>query len=87
MAAIVKSSPVPISTAEANESISMLIKLCPFFVKKLNISGEEYIEMPSSNTAAAVSTSAGSTEGKPNLTGSSRLISKCWFYAHKNITV
>ena len=44
----------------------MLIKLCPFFVKKLNISGQEWIEMPSSNTvAAAASTSAGSTEGTP----------------------
>ena len=65
MAAIVKSSPVPISTAEANESISMLIKLCPFFLKKLNISGEEWIEMPSFNSAAVASTPAGSTEGTP----------------------
>ena len=64
--AIVKSPTVSISIAEANESISMLIKLCPFFVKKLNISGEEWIEMPSSNTAAAASTSAGSTEGTPS---------------------
>lgn len=44
--AIVKSSPVPISTAEANESIGMLTKLCPFFLKKLNISGGEWLEMP-----------------------------------------
>ena len=43
----------------------MLIKLCPFFVKKLNISGEEWIEMPSSNTATAPSTSAVSTEDTP----------------------
>lgn len=64
IAAIVKSSPVPISSAEANESISMLIKLCPFFVKKLHISGKEWIEMPSSNTAAAASTAV-STDGTP----------------------
>ena len=44
----------------------MLIKLCPFFVKKLNISGKEWIEMPSSNTAAAAAAStATSTEGTP----------------------
>ena len=69
IAAIVKSSPVPISTAEANESISMLIKLCPFFVKKLHISGKEWIEMPSSNTAAstAVSTEGTPTKSKPSV--------------------
>ncbi|KAF8165183.1 hypothetical protein B0H34DRAFT_647751 [Crassisporium funariophilum] len=44
--AVVKSSPVPISTAEANESVSMLVKLCPFFVKKLSISGQDWLEMP-----------------------------------------
>ena len=43
----------------------MLIKLCPFFVKKLNISGQEWIEMPSSNTAASASTVTVSTEGTP----------------------
>ena len=48
IAASVKSSPVPISTAEANESISMLIKLCPFFLKKL--SGQEWIEIPISTS-------------------------------------
>jgi len=67
--AIVKSSPVPISTAEANESMSMLIKLCPFFLKKLHISGKEWIEMPSSNSAAsnAVSTEGTPTKSKPNV--------------------
>jgi hypothetical protein len=69
IAAIVKSSPVPISTAEANESVSMLIKLCPFFVKKLHISGKEWVEMPSSNTAAstAASTEGTPTKSKPNV--------------------
>lgn len=43
----------------------MLLKLCPFFVKKLNISGKEWIEMPSSNTAAAAASTAASTEGTP----------------------
>ncbi|KAF9076002.1 hypothetical protein BDP27DRAFT_1314859 [Rhodocollybia butyracea] len=45
---IVKSSPVPISTAEANESLELLLTLCPFFLKRLVISGEEWLEMPSS---------------------------------------
>ena len=49
-AAIVKSSPVPISEAEAVESVTMLAKLCPFFVRPLSIDGEEWFEMPSSPT-------------------------------------
>ncbi len=59
--AIVKSSPVPTSTAEANESIDMLIKLCPFFLKKLNISGGEWLEMP----APAPSSSDTPSDGSP----------------------
>jgi len=47
--AIVKSSPVPISTAEANESLAMLTRLCPFFLKELSVGGQEWLEMPSSN--------------------------------------
>jgi hypothetical protein len=48
----------------------MLIKLCPFFVKKLHISGNEWIEMPSSTSAAAstaVSTEGTPTKSKPNV--------------------
>lgn len=48
-AAIIKSSPVPISEAEAVESVNMLAKLCPFFIKPLSIDGEEWFEMPSSS--------------------------------------
>ncbi|KAF5388411.1 hypothetical protein D9615_000257 [Tricholomella constricta] len=60
--AVIKSSPVPISTAEANESLSMLSKLCPFFVKELNIAGAEWLEMPASNAALT----AGNVEGSPS---------------------
>ncbi|KAK7049650.1 hypothetical protein VNI00_005681 [Paramarasmius palmivorus] len=49
--AVVKSSPVPISVAEANESLDMLAKLCPFFIKPLSITGESWLEMPSSLNA------------------------------------
>ena len=49
-AAIVKSSPVPISDAEAIESVNMLTKLCPFFIKPLNVDGEEWFEMPSNSS-------------------------------------
>lgn len=45
-AAVVKSSPVPISSAEALESLDILVSLCPFFLRKLNIAGEEWLEMP-----------------------------------------
>ncbi|KAF4572679.1 hypothetical protein EYR36_007189 [Pleurotus pulmonarius] len=44
--AIVKSSPVPISASEANESINMLTTLCPFFLRKMSIGKEEWLEMP-----------------------------------------
>jgi hypothetical protein len=51
--AVVKSSPVPISTAEANESISMLINLCPFVVKKLDVLDGEWLEMPAATAGNA----------------------------------
>ncbi|KAJ7937193.1 hypothetical protein B0H13DRAFT_2246467 [Mycena leptocephala] len=57
-AAIVKSSPVPLSSAEAVDSLVMLAKLCPFFLKQLTIAGEEWLEMPAP--------SAGSNEGSPS---------------------
>jgi len=63
--AVVKSSPVPISTAEGNESIAMLVKLCPFFLRKLDISGSEWLEMPAPSTPDNASTSDDSpTKGK-----------------------
>ncbi|TFK29340.1 hypothetical protein FA15DRAFT_610513 [Coprinopsis marcescibilis] len=46
---IIKSSPVPISVAEAWESLNMLVQLCPFFLKKVIISGKEWLEMPAYN--------------------------------------
>lgn len=46
--AVVQSSHVPISVAEANESLSLLAQLCPFFLKRLDIQGEEWLEMPAS---------------------------------------
>ncbi|KAJ7690569.1 hypothetical protein B0H14DRAFT_2420373 [Mycena olivaceomarginata] len=57
-AAIVKSSPGPISSAEAVDSLVILAKLCPFFLKQLTIGGERWLEMPAP--------SAGSTEGSPS---------------------
>jgi hypothetical protein len=56
--AVVKSSPVPISSAEAVDSLVMLAKRCPFFLKKLTIAGEEWLEMPAPSTE--------STEGSPS---------------------
>ncbi|KAG6832939.1 hypothetical protein H0H92_004823 [Tricholoma furcatifolium] len=44
--AVIKSSPVPISNAEAGESLAMLTKLCPFFIRELDIAGKEWLEMP-----------------------------------------
>ncbi|KAF7437073.1 hypothetical protein PC9H_003907 [Pleurotus ostreatus] len=50
--AIVKSSPVPISASEANESITMLTTLCPFFLRKMNIGKEEWLEMPAPTSSS-----------------------------------
>ncbi|KAJ7047513.1 hypothetical protein C8F04DRAFT_1216821 [Mycena alexandri] len=52
---VVKSSPIPLSSAEAVDSLVMLAKLCPFFLKQLTIGGEDWLEMPAP--------SAGSNEG------------------------
>ena len=48
-----KSSPVPISNAEAHESLGLLTTLCPFFLKEMNIAGEEWLEMPAPASSAA----------------------------------
>ncbi|KAF7985227.1 hypothetical protein HWV62_7870 [Athelia sp. TMB] len=50
--AIIKSSPVPISSAEAHESLKLLTGLCPFFLREMNIAGEEYLEMPAPSAAS-----------------------------------
>ncbi|TFK55822.1 hypothetical protein OE88DRAFT_1804615 [Heliocybe sulcata] len=47
--AALKSSPVPISSAEASDSIELLVKLCPFFLKQFNVGSEEWLEMPAGN--------------------------------------
>ncbi|KAH9943311.1 uncharacterized protein BXZ73DRAFT_87662 [Epithele typhae] len=50
--AVVKSSPVPLSLAEARESLEMLVKLCPFFIRQMDVGGEEWLEMPATSTDA-----------------------------------
>ena len=50
---IIKSSPVPLSTAEAYESLDLLVKLCPFFLRKLDIAGEDWLEMPTQPASSA----------------------------------
>jgi hypothetical protein len=46
VSAIIKSSSVPISLAEAQESVTLLTTLCPFFLKAVDITGQEWLEMP-----------------------------------------
>ena len=55
---IVQSSSVPISVAEAHESIDLLTSVCPFFLKKINVGGEEWLEMPASAGSAQQSAPA-----------------------------
>lgn len=35
--------------ADAQDSVVLLMNLCPFFLKPLIIDGEEWVEMPASN--------------------------------------
>ncbi|KAI1796244.1 hypothetical protein LXA43DRAFT_970127 [Ganoderma leucocontextum] len=60
-AAVVKSSPVPLSIAEAQESLGMLTKMCPFFLRELNLSGEEWLEMPAPAESESDATSGSSS--------------------------
>ncbi|KAJ7886411.1 hypothetical protein B0H14DRAFT_2338273 [Mycena olivaceomarginata] len=51
--AVVKSSPVPLSSTEAADSLTMPAKFCPLFLKQLAIAGEEWLEMPAGSVAEA----------------------------------
>nr|GAT54007.1 predicted protein [Mycena chlorophos] len=62
-AAIIKSSPVPISAADAADSIAMLIQLCPFFLKEFSVAGEAWLEMPA-NSAGTGNVDAGASPSK-----------------------
>ncbi len=68
-AAVIKSSPVPMSSAEAQESLDLLVDLCPFFLKKMDVGSEEWLEMPapsaSSSTSGSTSTAESSVDGSP----------------------
>ena len=66
-AAVLKSSPVPVSSAEAQESLAILTRLCPFFLKPLDIDGQEWLEMPASaypSNERLVPSSPGSSRAK-----------------------
>ena len=66
--AVVKSSPVPLSLAEAHESLEMLVKICPFFIRRMDVSGEEWLEMPASADTED-ETSTGSVLASPRKGG------------------
>ncbi|KAJ4472337.1 hypothetical protein J3R30DRAFT_1073667 [Lentinula aciculospora] len=73
---VMKSSPVPISQAEANESLELLITLCPFFLKQLNIGGEEWLEMPSSLPSDPVSPSKRTPSSPGNVDSARELMTR-----------
>ena len=55
------------STAEAQESLAILTHLCPFFLKPLDIDGQERLEMPASaypSNERLVPSSPGTSWGK-----------------------
>lgn len=49
----------------------MLTKLCPFFLKSLNIGGEEWLEMPAPSTTTAPESPSSSTTSSPGKVPSS----------------
>ncbi|EIW82428.1 hypothetical protein CONPUDRAFT_89848 [Coniophora puteana RWD-64-598 SS2] len=57
-AKIIKSSPVPMSISEAAESIKLLTTLCPFFLRTLDIKGEDWLEMPQMNSSQSETAAA-----------------------------
>jgi hypothetical protein len=69
--AVIKSSAVPISQAEAQESIELLASLCPFFVRQVTVGGEEWLEMPApalpseDGSSSSASHSVDATPTKP----------------------
>ncbi|KAK7695521.1 hypothetical protein QCA50_000157 [Cerrena zonata] len=69
--AIIKSSPVPISLSDAQDSLKMLASLCPFFLQYKNIGGEEWLEMPAPFMNATSETSSSSTTSSPGKVPSS----------------
>lgn len=87
--AIIKSSPVPISTAEANESLAILTDLCPFFLKKLTVAGAEWLEMPSSintTTAGSASNEESPTKRGPAVSASPKPVKGKEESAHALVT-
>ena len=71
------------STAEAQESLTILTSLCPFFLKPLDVDGQEWLEMPASTHPSGekfVPTSPGPSRGKEEsaevLTRSPRRVKK-----------
>ncbi|OCH90719.1 hypothetical protein OBBRIDRAFT_754510 [Obba rivulosa] len=64
-AAVIKSSPVPISSAEAQESLNLLTSLCPFFLRPIDISGDEWLEMPAPSTTIPEDSGGGSPVKTP----------------------
>ncbi|KAI0092605.1 hypothetical protein BDY19DRAFT_1054098 [Irpex rosettiformis] len=63
-AAVIKSSPVPISKAEAQESLDLLVELCPFFLKRMDVGNVEWLEMPASSVSSTAEKSADGTPTK-----------------------
>ena len=84
--AIIKSSPVPISTAEANESLAILTGLCPFFLKKLTIAGAEWLEMPSSSNTTTASIEESPTKRGPAVSASPKPVKGKEGSAHVLVT-
>ncbi|EJD53993.1 hypothetical protein AURDEDRAFT_148745 [Auricularia subglabra TFB-10046 SS5] len=61
--AVIKSSPVPLSEVDAQQSLIMLTELCPFFLTRVVIAGEDWLEMPSSSSSASSSAQPPSSPG------------------------
>ncbi|KAF8529288.1 hypothetical protein BU17DRAFT_73431 [Hysterangium stoloniferum] len=63
--ALVSSATVPISAADAQDSITLLMSICPFFLRPLVIAGEDWVEMPASNPASTCNQFGSATPPSP----------------------
>lgn len=63
--AIIKSSSVPISLAEAQESLDLLTSLCPFFLRSVTVTAEDWLEMPAPSTSSTAEPTTADPEATP----------------------
>ncbi|KAL4081759.1 hypothetical protein V8B97DRAFT_1925018 [Scleroderma yunnanense] len=74
-AAVIKSSPVPMSALEAAESLKLLTTLCPFFLRQFEAGGQEWLETPpTASYSESCESSSDNNSSSPTKASGSRLV-------------